>query len=300
MTPQVKAGTAPAPATLAAALEAAARRLRQAGVPEPRCEARLLIGHALGLGAEVVLGNPERAISDGEAARISALVSLRAERRPMAQVLGVREFWSLPFRVAAETLDPRPDSETVVEAALALVPDRDAPLRLLDLGTGTGCLLLALLSELPRARGVGVDVCAQACAVARANAIALGLEARSAFVVGEWGRNLIGAFDLIVANPPYVPDSEFDALEPEVSLFEPKRALSGGADGLVCYRAIAPDLARLLGPGASALLEVGAGQAPAVRAIAAGAGLAWLGSRRDLAGRERCLVFRRAASQANA
>lgn len=300
MTPRVKAETALAPATLAAALDSAARRLRQAGVPEPRREARLILCHALGLGAEVVLGDPERAIGDGEAARISALVNSRAERRPMAQVLGVREFWSLPFRVAAETLDPRPDSEAVVEAALDCVPDRDARLCLLDLGTGTGCLLLALLSELPRARGVGVDVCARACAVARANAVALGLDARASFVVGEWGRTLAGAFDLIVANPPYVADPEFDALEPEVSLFEPRRALSGGADGLACYRALAPDLARLLGPGASALIEVGAGQAPAVRAIAASAGLICLGSRRDLAGRERCLVFRRASLRANA
>ncbi len=296
MTPETTAKKAVPPATLAAALESAARRLKQAGVPEPRREARLLVGHALGVEVEVVLGDPERAIGGSEAARIAALVTLRAERRPMAQVLGVREFWSLPFRVAAETLDPRPDSETVVEAALACVSDRNAGLRLLDLGTGTGCLLLALLSELPRARGVGVDVCGQACAVARANAVALGLDGRASFVVGDWGRNLAGAFDLIVANPPYVPESEFGALDPEVSLFEPRRALSGGADGLACYRALAPDLVRLLAPQGTAILEVGAGQASAVRSIIAGAGLVWAGLRHDLAGRERCLVFRRAAS----
>lgn len=298
MTPGRDSGAEVPPATIGAALDDAARRLDAAGVPESRSDARLLVGHALGVAAEAVLGHPEHAITRGQAERISTLVELRAERRPVARILGVREFWSLPFKVSARTLDPRPDSETVVEAALSVVRDRHAPLRLLDLGTGTGCLLVALLSELPRARGVGVDICPEACAIARANAAALGLARRASFVAGDWGRGLCGLFDLIVANPPYVPEGGIDELEPEVSMFEPRRSLSGGANGLACYRALAPDLARLLAPAGKAVLEVGDGQASAVRAIVTGQGLAWAASRRDLAGRERCLVFAREAAAA--
>jgi release factor glutamine methyltransferase len=282
-----------APATIAGALAAATRCLDAAGVPEPRRDARLLVEHALGVSREVVLGHPERAVGAGEAARIAALVELRAGRRPVSRVLGVREFWSLPFQVTADTLDPRPDSEAVVEAALEGVADRDRPLRLLDLGTGTGCLLLALLSELPRAQGVGVDVSSRACAVARRNAASLGLDRRASFVVGDWGRGLAGAFDLVVANPPYVPETEIDGLEPEVSLFEPGLALRGGSDGLACYRALAPDLARLLAPGGRAVMEVGAAQASAVRSIFAARGMVWVATRRDLAGHERCVILAR-------
>jgi release factor glutamine methyltransferase len=276
-----------APATVAAALATATRRLDAAGVPEPRRDARLLIGHALGERPEVVLGHPERAVPAHEAGRISALVALRAERRPVSRILGVREFWSLPFRVTADTLDPRPDSETVVEAALEAVADRDRPLVLLDLGTGTGCLLLALLSELPRARGVGVDISSAACAVARTNAASLGLGRRASFVVGDWGRGLKGAFDLIIANPPYIPDTDIDGLEPEVVRFEPRLALRGGSDGLARYRALAPDVVRLLAPGGKAVVEVGAGQASAVRSIFAARGMTSIATRRDLAGHGR-------------
>jgi release factor glutamine methyltransferase len=210
----------------------------------------------------------------------------------MAQILGEREFWSLPFKVTADTLDPRPDSETVVQAALDDLPDHYARLRVLDLGTGTGCLLLALLSELPRAFGVGTDISAGALKVARRNAAALGLSGRVGLVRANWGEGLTGTFDLVVANPPYIADPDFADLEPEVALYEPRIALSGGADGLTCYRALAPQVVRLLAPTGKAVIEIGAGQEQAVRAILQAAGAVWVSSPHDLAGKERCLVVR--------
>jgi release factor glutamine methyltransferase len=181
----------------------------------------------------------------------------------VARLTGVREFWSLPFRVTPDTLEPRPDSETVVEAALAALDaagvPRQRPLGLLDLGTGTGCLLLALLRELPAAWGLGVDISPGACAAAAANARSLGLARRARFRPGDWGRGLDGGFDLVVANPPYVSDGEIATLQPEVALHEPRSALAGGPDGLAGHRALAPHVARLLGDGGVAVVEFGAG-----------------------------------------
>lgn len=279
-----------APGTIAEALDGAARGLAEAGIGEPRLEARLLAGHALRVDPAVVLGHPERALTRIERTRLAVLVRRRARREPIAQLFGEREFWSLKFKVTADVLTPRPDSETVVEAALAGVPDRGAPLGLLDLGTGTGCLLLALLSELEGARGLGVDISPAAVEVARANAAALGFADRATFRTGDWGRGIRGPFDLIVANPPYIPSSAVKSLEPEVARFEPRRALSGGVDGLDCYRRLVPDVARLLKPGATAVVEVGAGQAARVSAILAGHGLHPVAIQADLSGIERCLI----------
>ncbi|MGB8275067.1 MAG: peptide chain release factor N(5)-glutamine methyltransferase [Alphaproteobacteria bacterium] len=281
------------PADIAKALDAATKRLAGAGVPEARRDARLLIAHALGVRPEVVLARPERRLTAAQAARLRGLVDKRAERRPIAQILGEREFWSLPFQVTADTLDPRPDSETVIEAALADIPNHYQRVRVLDLGTGTGCLLLALLSELPRGVGIGVDISEAALKVARTNAAALGLSRRVSFVCTSWGEGLSGAFDLIVSNPPYVRESEFASLSPEIAVHEPRIALSGGADGLDSYRALTPVIARLLGPNGKAVVEVGAGQAGPVRAILQSAGMVWVSAPRDLAGKERCVVIRR-------
>lgn len=270
---------------------AAVERLAEAGVAEPRMDARLLIGHALGGGPEIVLGFPERAPDPAEARRIAELVAERVRRRPLAQILGRREFWSLPFTVSENTLDPRPDSECLTAAVLARAADRMRPLRILDFGTGTGCLLLSLLHELPAASGVGVDISPAAVAVAARNAVALRLARRAKFVTGNWGAGIAGHFDVIVANPPYIPDSELAALEPEVSQFEPRTALSGGPDGLAAYRALAPDMARLLARGAMAVVEIGAGQADPVTGIMVRAGLLREATVGDLAGRERALIF---------
>jgi release factor glutamine methyltransferase len=192
--------------------------------------------------------------------------------------------------VSPAVLIPRPDSETVVEAALSLIGDRSARLRLLDLGTGSGCLLLALLSELRGATGLGTDASEAALALARANATRLGLAPRAAFGCGHWGQALAGPFDLIVSNPPYVAQADWAALQPEIREFEPRAALLAGLDGLAAYRELAPDLARLLAPDGSACLEIGAGQADAVATILHSCGLRLAGRRRDLAGIERCLV----------
>jgi release factor glutamine methyltransferase len=277
--------------TIAAALDSAARRLAAAAIPEPRREARLLLGEAAALGIEALLAYPERSLAAAAAMRFETLVARRAAREPLAQILGRREFWSLSFEVTRDTLVPRPESETLVEAGLALVTDRDAPLRLLDLGTGTGCLLLALLSELPRARGLGIDLSAAALAVAERNAAALGLAGRAEFALGDWGAASGRTFDLVVSNPPYVPEADIATLEPEVARHEPALALAGGPDGLACYRALARSLPGLLAPGGRAALEVGLGQMDAVAGIMAAAGLAEQGRRLDLAGIPRCLII---------
>ena len=279
--------------TAGLAVEEATRRLAQAGVPDPRRDARLLIAHALGAGVELLLGYPEREISDDETQKIAALVGEREMRRPMAQILGRREFWSREFAVTADTLDPRPDSESVIEAALAHIPKRDAPLAVLDFGTGTGCLLLALLSELPHARGLGIDISAAACEVARKNARGLGLDSRATFAIGDWGRSVSGSFDVIVANPPYIPRSAIAALEPEVAQFEPKLALDGGDDGLEAYRRLAPDIERLLASDGTAVVEIGIGQEVAICGIFDAARLCPVWRQRDLTGKVRCLVFRK-------
>lgn len=278
--------------TIRTALDAAARALAAAGVPEPRLEARVLLGRTLDTGREALLGHPERSITPAQRAALKAAVERRRAREPTAYILGEREFWSLGFLVGRDTLIPRPDSETVVEAALAAVADRTAALSVLDLGTGSGCLLLALLSELPGARGVGVDISAGALKVARANAARLGCAERAHFLCGDWGGALGGRWDLIVANPPYLDGAEIDALAPEIAAFEPRVALFGGAEALACYRALAPDVARLLAPRGAAVLEVGAGHAASVAAVLADHGLAEAGRRRDLAGVERCVVVR--------
>jgi len=258
----------------------------------------LLLAQVLAIRPEKVIAEPERPVDPDSLQRLARLTARRARREPVARIVGAREFWSLPFRVTPHTLDPRPDSESLVETALASLAAagvaRWRPLRLLDLGTGTGCLLLALLHELPNARGLGIDIDPRACAAAAANAESLGLDRRARFVAGDWGRGLGGGFDLIVANPPYVPDACIDRLQPEVARYEPRRALAGGADGLNCYRALAPDLARLMAPNGLAVVELGAGQTAAVVELFAAAGLQRLGSGRDLAGIERCVVLRKA------
>jgi release factor glutamine methyltransferase len=211
----------------------------------------------------------------------------------VSRILGKREFWSMSFAVGPATLDPRPDSETLVAAVLARIPDRHAEIALLDLGTGTGCLLLALLSELPQASGVGIDISAEARDTAAANAEALGLAGRAAFRLGDWARDISAQFDVIVSNPPYIESTSIDRLEPEVAQFDPRGALDGGADGLSAYRALIPQAAERLKAGGLLALEIGAGQGKAVRALAAQAALTDLGGARDLAGIERCLLFSR-------
>jgi release factor glutamine methyltransferase len=276
--------------TVASATAAAAERLGAAGIAEPRREARLILALALDVDPSSLIAWPERAINASAAARFDALLARRAAREPFSRLKGWREFWSLDFALSPETLDPRPDSETLIEAALALLPDRAAALRILDFGTGTGCLLLALLCELPQAEGLGVDCQPGAVEIARENAERLGLDGRARFLLGDWDREIDEKVDVIVANPPYIASQDINALAPEVAAFEPRAALDGGADGLAAYRVLGPAVARLLRPGGFACFELGFGQTEAVTAILAGSGLTIKAIRRDLGGTERCLV----------
>jgi release factor glutamine methyltransferase len=277
--------------TVGAALDGAALRLRDAGIERPQAEARILLEAASGRGRGQIIAFPEHALTAAQRDLFDALVSRRCAREPVSRILGNREFWSLRFAVGPATLDPRPDSETLVAAVLASVSDRNAEIAILDLGTGTGCLLLALLSELPKATGVGIDISASARETAAANAESLGLGDRAEFRLGDWARDISAQFDVIVSNPPYIESAGIDALAPEVAQYDPRGALDGGPDGLSAYRALIPQATERLKPGGRLALEIGAGQGAAVRALAAHAGLTDLGGAQDLAGIERCLLF---------
>ncbi len=279
--------------SIADALKAATARLTAGGVPEARLEARVLAGEAFGLSREALLARDDQTARAEDLARFDDFVARRIAGEPTARLLGRQEFWSLEFGLGPETLIPRGDSETIVEAALASISDRAVPLRLIDFGTGSGCLLLALLSELPNATGLGIDASAETLEVAARNAKRLGLASRASFQRGDWGHGLAGPFDLIVSNPPYIRDGDIAGLATEVARFEPRRALAGGADGLDCYRALASDLSRLLAPGGQAVLEIGQGQADEVEMIMAAAGLTPADRRADLAGIVRALRFTR-------
>lgn len=271
-------------------LAAAERSLRAAGVAGPRRDAQVLLAAVLGVDRGTLYARDDRVLTDAEAAAFGALVARRRDRVAVSRLLGRREFWSLEFAITDDVLDPRPDSETLVEAALAGLPDRRAALRLLDLGTGSGCLLLALLSELPAAFGVGIDLSLPAVRVAAGNAMALGLAGRAAFAAGDWLSMVAGRFDLIVANPPYIAAGEIDALVPEVAGGDPRLALAGGDDGLAAYRAIAPQAAAALDADGRLVLECGMGQIGAVAAILTAAGFSDLRTYRDLGGVERCIT----------
>lgn len=275
-------------------LQPAQTQLRDAGIADASLDARLLLAMALGR-EEAVL--PHESLTDWShtaAAGFSRLLARRCAGEPVSRIRGWREFWSLRFALSADTLDPRPDSETVVEAALAWVGGRrEASLRLLDLGTGSGALLLACLSEMPGATGIGVDLSAGALATATANAAQLRLNDRVQFVVGDFADPQTGAgeFDLILCNPPYIPRRAIEQLAPEVAHFDPKRALDGGDDGLDCWRSLLPRLQQGLAPNGRAFVEIGAGQEEAVTSLARQAGLQAAGTRPDLSGTIRCLIF---------
>lgn len=251
----------------------------------PRLDAELLLAHVLGEARLMMLAGRGDVGPEAQAA-FAALVARRATHEPVAHILGEREFWSLPIRVTADVLVPRPDSETLIAEALALFAARP-PETVLDLGTGSGALLLAALSEWPRAQGLGIDRSAAALAVARGNAEALGLAGRAAFREGDWAAGVDGRFDLILCNPPYIPDGA--ELMPDVVRFEPAGALFGGPDGLTPYRLLLPEMPRLLADGGAAIFEFGVGQADALLALAADAGLKARVAP-DLAGRPRALV----------
>lgn len=279
--------------TLAAALLDATARLRTAGIESPRREATLLLQLASGLDRTTVLARDELALTADQAARFAELVERRTVREPFAYLAGRREFYGRDFLVGPGVLIPRPETETLITVALERRPERTRSLRILDLGVGSGAILLTLLAEYPAATGTGIDASPAALAWATRNADALGLADRVVLHEGRWGEGLTGTYDLIVSNPPYVAQDELPALEPELS-HEPAMALTDGGDGLGAYRAMTPDLRRLLAADGLVLLEIGAGQA--------GELADWFGrngfevhDRADLAGHARCLVLTPAA-----
>ncbi|NBX04453.1 MAG: peptide chain release factor N(5)-glutamine methyltransferase [Alphaproteobacteria bacterium] len=265
--------------------------LQRAHVESASLDARILLEYVLGVSREQLLMGMDRTLTVEQEAQYRHLIALRAERRPLAQIIGRREFWGADFTVSEYTLDPRPDSETLIEAVLERVADKNAPLKILDLGTGTGCLLLTLLRELPNAQGTGVDICPNAMGVARENARALELETRVEFVASDWCEQLSGAFDIIISNPPYIPTDDIETLAPEVKKFEPLLALDGGKDGLDCYRTITAKLPAHLTPSGFAAFEIGIGQQRSLEMLAEEHGLKVSAVKKDLGGIPRCLIL---------
>lgn len=286
-----------APLTVADARRTWAARFRECGIESPELDARILVGHALGLDHAALAAAASRPLNPAERNAIAALAHRRMAREPVARITGEKEFWSLTLRVGSATLVPRPETETVIEAALDVVARRGArsrPLRIADLGTGSGAILLALLSELPDARGIGTDISAGALAIARDNAKRLDLSS-ARFVACNMAAALRGPFDLIVSNPPYIASAEIAGLAAEVRDFDPRAALDGGPDGLAFYRTIAVAAAALLAPGGALIVELGAGQAAAVAALFAAAGLVPVAPRHDLSGVPRALCAAKAS-----
>ncbi|SMH54825.1 peptide chain release factor N(5)-glutamine methyltransferase [Azospirillum agricola] len=275
--------------TLHALRRLAEARLREAGIDTPDLDARYLLEHALNLTRTDFITKSEQSVSEADTARALALIDRRAAHEPVGRILGHREFWTIDLALNPDTLEPRPDTETVVEAVLKAIPDRNASLRLLDLGTGTGCILLALLAELPNASGLGVDLSPLAVEAAAGNAERNRLAARARFQTGDWGSGIADRFDIVVSNPPYIPTADIATLAPEVREHDPRRALDGGADGLDPYRIIAAQLPALLVPGGLVAVEVGQGQAPDVADLFAAQGIADIARLRDLGGIERCV-----------
>lgn len=266
----------------------AGQMLRAAAIENPRLEARLLLAHAMGSTTEALLRDPRAAVPPDAIPRFRAALDQRLQHLPMARILGRAGFWTLELEVGAETLIPRADSETLIDAALEA---GIAPRRILDLGTGTGCLLLAALSEFPAAWGLGLDLRPEAASLGARNADRNGLADRARFLAGDWAAALAGRFDLILSNPPYIESAAIPGLMPEVARHEPASALDGGPDGLDAYRLILRELPRLLAPGGLAILELGAGQGEPVSALAQAEGLAVVGLKPDLGGIGRALIL---------
>jgi release factor glutamine methyltransferase len=281
--------------TIAEIRRSLAQQFRAAGLDSANTDARILIGHALSLDHTALAAAGDRPLDAEERKAIAALARRRLAREPVARIVGSKEFWSLPLSINASTLVPRPETETVVKVALAAIDasgPRTRALRIADLGTGSGALLLALLSELPDATGIGTDISFEALMMARVNARQLDIT-RAAFVAGDMARPLGAPLDLIVSNPPYIATGEFAALAPEVRAFDPRSALDGGADGLECYRSLTASAPALLKRGGVLVVEIGAGQADAVARLFSAAGLALEPPQSDLNGMPRALTARK-------
>ena len=262
--------------TVETARRALAARLQSAANDSAELDARLLLGHTLGLDLTGIITAAQRRLTPDESARLEQFAERRCAGEPVARIIGEKEFWGLPLQLSSATLVPRPDTETVVELALELLRaggDLDRPLRIADLGTGSGAILLALLAELPAAQGFGTDISEDALQTAAANAAQTGLSNRATFVACDYAGGLAGPFDLIVSNPPYICSADIAGLAREVRIHDPLAALDGGIDGLDAYRALIPQATGLLAPGGALVVEAGAGQSGQIQALMTAAGL---------------------------
>jgi release factor glutamine methyltransferase len=276
--------------TQRAALKDAVKRLKDAGIEMPVLDARLLVEHALATDWATLFTGPDRDLSAEEAGTVESHLQRRLAREPVSRIVGKRGFWKFDLAISPDTLDPRPDTETLIMAVLKLVPDPAAPLSILDLGTGSGAILLALLNELPHATGLGIDVLPGAVATASANALAVGLHDRADFRNQDWNQTIERQFDIVVSNPPYIPAGNIPGLAAEVRNYDPHAALNGGPDGLDAYRAIAALLPGIARPGGLVALEIGQGQADTVEAIFADADCAGFRRWQDLAQIDRAVT----------
>jgi release factor glutamine methyltransferase len=259
-------------------------------VESPTIDARLLLEAAAPVSRADILSDPHRALSPEAEARFEAFVERRARREPVSLILGRKGFWTLMLGVAPGVLTPRPETETILDVVLPLYPAERA-LNVLDLGVGSGAIVLSILAERPLAKGLGIDVSEEALAVARDNAAQLGLAGRLALLRGDWTAGLEAAsFDLVVSNPPYIATAEIETLAPEVRAHDPRAALDGGPDGLAAYRRLAPEILRVLKAGGRFAVEIGADQAGAVQALFAAAGAVEIATHKDLAGRDRVVA----------
>jgi release factor glutamine methyltransferase len=279
--------------TRAEALRDLRRIFTEAGFETAALDARLLLLDALGISATDLITQPDAPLKPEQADTLAAFTRRRLNHEPVARIVGAREFWGLPFRLSPETLVPRPDTETLVETALDLLADRQAPLRIVDFGTGSGCILVALLHELPQATGLGVDVSFGALVTARANAHDNRVGNRCHFAMSHWADAVSGSFDLIVSNPPYIASKVIPTLDEEVREHDPALALDGGPDGLEPYRVILREAGRLLAPQGLLVVEIGYDQADALVSLAGLSGLEILRIAHDLSGNPRCVAMKR-------
>jgi release factor glutamine methyltransferase len=283
--------------TVETARRALTARFKSGHIDSAELDARMLVGAALGLDLTGVIAAASRLVTQDESTRLEDFARRRLAGEPVARLLGAKEFWGLPLQLSTETLVPRPDTETVVELALEMLraaPGPDRRLRIADIGTGSGAILLALLSELPDAYGVGTDISRDALQTAHINAVQLGLADRAAFVACDYAAALSDSFDLIVSNPPYIRSAEIGLLATEVRDYDPRIALDGGADGLDAYRALIPQAAKLLVPGGALVLEAGLDQSGQIEGLMTAAGLTLAGSpKADLAGIRRAVAGRK-------
>jgi len=279
--------------TIGSALKLATSKLSAAGVQNSKLDSKLLLCHVAEIGPGSLFSNMDRELNIETLQRFEKLVQRRVLREPVSHLIGQREFWSLSFDVSSDVLDPRPASETLIQAAIDFVGNKEKVISTLDIGTGSGCLIISLLTELPFARGVGVDISEAALIIARRNAEKNLVKNRINFFKSFWGKDISEKFEVILCNPPYISEAEREFLEPEVCDYEPDYALFGGQDGLSAYRQLAPNIYRLLKPEGFAVLECGRGQAKSVIEIFSDADFKHVETRLDFDRIERCCIFRR-------